>query len=110
MIRRISKNNDLRDIIKSCPSGVVDNIFAIQYYIQGKTEVIDADFEQVGSQLIVTLPSEKLKQLPDGILMRRAYYMVVDETYPDEHYNLEFDDNMDIWLESDPLDNGDSDE
>lgn len=110
MIRRINKNNDLKDIIRSCPSGVIEDIISIKYYIQGKEETIDAEFTQVGRQLIVILPSAKLQQLPDGILMRRAYYMVADESYPDGYYNLEFDDNMNIWLETDPLDNGDSDE
>ena len=109
MIRRISKNNDLRDIIKSCPSGVIDDIIAIRYYIQGKEDYIDATFEKVGSQLIVNLPADVLSTLPDGILMRRAYYMVKDSSYPDGYYNLELEDNMDVWLETDPLDNGDSD-
>jgi hypothetical protein len=98
MIRRISKNNDLRDIIKSCPSGVIEDIYSIKYYIQGYNAYIDASFEQFGSQLIVTLPAADLATLPNGILMRKAYYKVVDEEYPDGYYNLEFEDNMNIWL------------
>ena len=98
MIRRISKNNDLRDIIKSCPSGVIEDIYSIKYYIQGYNAYIDASFEQVGSQLIVNLPAEDLATLPNGILMRKVYYKVVDEEYPDGYYNLELIDNMNIWL------------
>ena len=109
MIRRISKQNDLRDIIKSCPSGVIDDIIAIYYYIQGTDSIITTPFEKVGNQLIVNIPSDLLNTLPDGILMRRAYYMVEDASFPDGYYNLTFDDNMEVWLETDPFDNGDSD-
>ena len=98
MIRRISKKCDLKDIIKSCPSGVIDDIYAIEYYIQGNNVVINASFTQVGNELVVVLPTSQLELLPNGILMRRAFYKVVDTSYPDGYYNLEFEDNMNIWL------------
>ena len=98
MIRRISKNNDLKDMIKSCPSGVIDDIYKIQYYIQGYNVYIDATFSKVGDHLEVILPTSDLETLPNGILMRKAYYKVVDSSYPDGYYNLEFEDNMNIWL------------
>ena len=105
MIRRISKRNDLRDLIKSCPSGVIDDIYAIDYYIQGYNETIQGTFEKKGDILEVILPSTDLETLPNGILMRRAYYKVLDSSYPDGYYNLEFEDNMNVWLgesESEP--------
>ena len=98
MIRRISKKNDLKDIIKSCPSGVIDDIYKIEYYIQGYTTTIEATFSKVNKVLEVILPTEDLQTLPNGILMRKAYYKVVDSSYPDGYYNLEFEDNMNIWL------------
>lgn len=98
MIRRISKNNDLKDMIKSCPSGVIDDIYKIQYYIQGYNVYIDTTFSKVGDHLEVILPTSDLETLPNGILMRKAYYKVVDSSYPDGYYNLEFEDNMNIWL------------
>ena len=82
MIRRISKHNDLKDIIKSCPSGVIDDIYAIEYYIQGNNVVINASFTQVGNELVVVLPTSQLELLPNGILMRRAFYKVVGSSYP----------------------------
>lgn len=105
MIRRISKHNDLKDIIKSCPSGVIDDIYAIEYYIQGHNETIQASFTKTGQVLEVILPSTDLETLPNGILMRRAFYKVLDSSYPDSYYNLQFEDNMNIWLgdaESEP--------
>lgn len=98
MIRRISKHNDLKDIIKSCPSGVIDDIYAIEYYIQGHNETIQASFTKTGQVLEVVLPSTDLETLPNGILMRRAFYKVLDSSYPDGYYNLQFEDNMNIWL------------
>ena len=98
MIRRISKHNDLKDIIKSCPSGVIDDIYAIEYYIQGHNETIQASFTKTGEVLEVVLPSTDLETLPNGILMRRAFYKVLDSSYPDGYYNLQFEDNMNIWL------------
>ena len=98
MIRRISKHNDLKDLIKSCPSGVIDDIYAIEYYIQGYNTVIQASFTKKETMLEVILPSIDLETLPNGILMRRAYYKVVDASYPDGYYNLEFEDNMNVWL------------
>ena len=98
MIRRISKHNDLKDIIKSCPSGVIGDIYAIQYYVQGNNVVIEPSFTDQGTYLEVILPSSELELLPNGILMRRAFYKVLDASYPDGYYNLEFEDNMNIWL------------
>ena len=98
MIRRCSKHCDLKDYIKSCPSGVIDDIYEIRYYIQGHPEYITASFSKVGEQLVAVLPTSQLETLPNGILMRRAFYKVVDTSYPDGYYNLEFEDNMNIWL------------
>lgn len=98
MIRRISKHNDLKDYIKSCPSGVIDDIYKIEYYIQGYNTVIECSFVKSGELLEVTLPTSLLGTLQNGILMRRAYYKVVDSSYPDGYYNLEFEDCMNIWL------------
>ena len=98
MIRRISKHNDLKDLIKSCPSGVIDDIYAIEYYIQGYNTVIQANFTKTGEVLEVILPSVDLETLPNGILMRRAFYKVLDASYPDGYYNLQFEDNMSVWL------------
>ena len=98
MIRRCSKHCDLKDYIKSCPSGVIDDIYEIRYYIQGHPEYITASFSKVGEQLVAVLPTSQLETLPNGILMRRAFYKVIDTSYPDGYYNLEFEDNMNIWL------------
>ena len=111
MIRRISKNNDLKDLIKSCPSGVIDDITEIRYFISGhpETEIV-ATFEKVGSHLEVILPTSDLATLSNGVLMRRALYKVADSAYPDGYYNLEFVDNLDVWLgdeeTQDPFDPG----
>ena len=98
MIRRISKHCDLKDIIKSCPSGVIDDIYAIEYYIQGYNTVIQANFTKKETMLEVIIPSTDLETLPNGILMRRAFYKVLDASYPDGYYNLEFEDNMNVWI------------
>ena len=111
MIRRISKNNDLKDLIKSCPSGVIDDITEIRYFISGhpETEIV-ATFEKVGSHLEAILPTSDLATLSNGVLMRRALYKVTDSSYPDGYYNLEFVDNLDVWLgdeeTQDPFDPG----
>ena len=99
MIRRISKNNDLKDLIKSCPSGVIDDITEIRYFISGhpETEIVAA-FKKVGNHLEAILPTSDLATLSNGVLMRRALYKVVDAAYPDGQYNLEFVDNLDVWL------------
>ena len=99
MIRRISKNNDLKDLIKSCPSGVIDDITEIRYFISGhpETEIVAA-FKKVGNHLEAILPTSDLATLGNGVLMRRALYKVVDAAYPDGQYNLEFVDNLDVWL------------
>ena len=98
MIRRIQITNDLLDVIKSCPSGVIDDIYKIEYYIQGCNTVYDAKFTKEGDCLKVVLPSSELEKLENGILMRRAYYKVSDSSYPDGYYNLTFEDNMNVWL------------
>lgn len=100
MIRRIQKNNDLLDVIKSCPSGVIDDIYKIEYYIQGYNTVYDAKFTKEEDCLNVVLPSSELGKLENGILMRRAYYKVSDSSYPDGSYDLTFEDNMNVWLGS----------
>ena len=100
MIRRIQTTNDLLDVIKSCPSGVIDDIYKIEYYIQGFDTVYDAEFTHEGDCLKVVLPSSELEKLESGILMRRAYYKVSDSSYPDGYYNLTFEDNMNVWLGS----------
>ena len=99
MIRRISKNNDLMDLIKSCPSGVIDDITEIRYFISGhpETEIVAA-FKKVGNHLEAILPTSDLATLSNGVLMRRALYKVTDSSYPDGYYNLEFVDNLDVWL------------
>ena len=98
MIRRIQITNDLLDVIKSCPSGVIDDIYKIEYYIQGFDTVYEAKFTHEGDCLKVVLPSSELEKLENGILMRRAYYKVSDSSYPDGYYNLTFEDNMNVWL------------
>ena len=99
MIRRIAKQNDLKDLIKSCPSGVIDDITEIRYFISGhpETEIV-ASFKKVGNHLEAILPTSDLATLSNGVLMRRALYKVVDAAYPDGQYNLEFVDNLDVWL------------
>ena len=87
--------------MRSCPSGVIDDIYSIQYYTQGNEVLIDASFTKVGRQLEVIIPSSDLELLPDGILMRRAYYRVSDSSYPDGYYNLEFDESTNVWLGND---------
>ena len=98
MIRRLNKHSDLKDLIKSCPSGVIDDIYSIEYYIQGYNTVIQENFTKTGDMLEVIIPSTDLETLPNGILMRRAYYKVLDASYPDGYYNLEFEDNMNVWI------------
>ena len=98
MIRRISRHNDLVDYVRSCPSGVIDDVYKIEYYIQGYNSLIECNFTKKGHQLEVIIPTSQLETLPNGILMRRAYYKVVDSSYPDGYYNLEFEDCMNIWL------------
>ena len=100
MIRRIQTTNDLIDVIKSCPSGVIDDIYKIEYYIQGFDTVYEAEFTHEEDCLKVVLPSSELEKLESGILMRRAYYKVSDSSYPDGYYNLTFEDNMNVWLGS----------
>ena len=105
MIRRITKNNDLKDLIKSCPTGVIDDIYSIRYYIAGNPDVeIEPTFSKVNNHLEVVIPSSLLENLGNGILMRRALYKAADPEYPDGYYDLEFVDNMDVWLGDDEVD------
>lgn len=101
MIRRIKRGSDLRDLIKSCPSGVIDDIYKIEYYIQGYGDTVEAQFTKKGTMLEVILPTSLLEELPNGVLMRRAYYKTTDSSFPDGEYNLEFEDNMGVWLGDD---------
>ena len=101
MIRRIKRSSDLRDLIKSCPSGVIDDIYKIEYYIQGYGDTVEAEFTKKGTMLEVILPTSLLEELPNGVLMRRAYYKTTDSSFPDGEYNLEFEDNMGVWLGDD---------
>lgn len=99
MIRRISKNNDYRDIIKSCPTGVIDDITAIYYFVSGSANTqIEATFTKKGTVLEVILPSSQLKELPNGVLIRRALYSESDPSFPDGEYNLEFVNDLGVWL------------
>ena len=102
MIRVLSKKSDLRDIIKSCPTGVIDDIHTVKYFIEGHPETeYEASFTRKGRYLEVILPSGELEKLSSGILMRRALYRVSDSAYPDGEYNLEFIDNLGVWLGED---------
>ena len=105
MIRRISKNNDYRDIIKSCPSGVIDDIYSVKYFISGHPEVeVEANFTKKGNLLEVILPTSLLEELGNGVLMRRALYSDVDPAFPDGEYNLEFIDDLNVWLGDEEVD------
>ena len=105
MIRKISKKNDYRDIIRSCPSGVIDDIKSIFYFISGHPETeIEANFENVGKFLEVILPTSKLAELGNGVLMRRAVYSTTDSEFPDGEYNLEFVEDMNVWLGDEEVD------
>ena len=100
MIRRISANNDYRDIVRSCPSGVIDDIYAIEYYVKGYDGVYNAAFSKTGHLLEVIIPSSALKTLHSGLLMRRAKYSNEDSSFPDGNYDLEFVESMDVWLDN----------
>ena len=105
MIRRISKNNDYRDIIKSCPSGVIDDIYSVRYFISGHPETeVEASFTKKGNLLEVILPTSLLIELGNGVLMRRALYMNSDSDFPDGEYNLEFIDDLNVWLGDEEVD------
>lgn len=100
MIRRISKNNDLIDYIKSYPKNVIDNVYELRYYIYGKdTQYITPTFTKKGDILEVVIPTSQLQTLTnDGVLYRKAFYKESDVRFPDHYYNLEVVDNMEIWL------------
>ena len=99
MIRRISKNNDYIDIIRSCPERVIDDIYAVKYFIQGRPDVeIEASFTRKGRLLEVILPTSKLSELGNGILMRKSLYRNEDPAFPDGNYDLEFVEDINVWL------------
>lgn len=101
MIRRITKNNDLKDIIKSIPSDVINNIEQVRYYVYGyENKFIAPAFTQEGDILKVIIPAEDLKTLPDGLLYRQCLYNKDDKDYPDGVYNLSITDNLDLWIYS----------
>ena len=101
MVRRFSKNCDLKDIIKSVPDYVVNDITEIQYYVYGyEDDVIIPAMSFEGDIIKVIISSDKLQALPDGLLYRKCFYDKEDAEYPDGQYNLEIVDNMGIWLES----------
>ena len=100
MIRRISNKNDYIDIVRSCPSGVIDDIYEVEYYVDGYSNVYSASFSKKGSLLEVIIPSSALQTLPSGLLMRRAKYRNEDPSFPDGNYDLEFVEDMNVWLES----------
>ena len=101
MIRRITKNNDLKDIIRSIPSDVINNIEEVRYYVYGyEDKFIAPEFTQEGDILKVIIPAEDLDTLPDGLLYRQCFYTKNDEDYPDGEYNLSITDNLELWIYS----------
>ena len=99
MIRRISKNNDYLDIVRGCPTGILDDVYSIKYFISGHPETeIEATFERSSRYLEVVLPSSDLKTLGNGILVRKSLYKKANDSYPDGYYNLEFVESLDVWL------------
>ena len=101
MIRRITKNNDLKDIIRSIPSDVINNIEEVRYYVYGyENKFIAPEFTQEGDILKVIIPAEDLETLPDGLLYRQCFYNKDDADYPDGVYNLSITDNLELWIYS----------
>ena len=101
MIRRITKNNDLKDIIRSIPSDVINNINEVRYYVYGyENKFIAPEFTQEGDILKVIIPAEDLETLPDGLLYRQCFYNKDDADYPDGVYNLSITDNLELWIYS----------
>ena len=101
MIRRITKNNDLKDIIRSIPSDVINNIEQVRYYVYGyENKFIAPEFTQEGDILKVIIPAEDLETLPDGLLYRQCFYNKDDADYPDGVYNLSITDNLELWIYS----------
>ena len=101
MIRRITKNNDLKDIIRSIPSEVINNINEVRYYVYGyENKFIAPEFTQEGDILKVIIPAEDLETLPDGLLYRQCFYNKDDADYPDGVYNLSITDNLELWIYS----------
>lgn len=102
MIKRLNRNNDLRDYIYEIPKGIIDRIHTVKYYIYGHEEVsITPSFEKKGEILTVIIPAEDLVNLPEGMLYRKEYYSESDERYQDESYDLELVQSLDIWLYGD---------
>lgn len=97
MIQRISKSNDLKDVLLEYRPEIVEHIFKIEYYVGDVCQEFDIDRE--GTVVSIRLDAEKLKNFPDGILYRKVYYNTIDERYPDQRYDLVSVDCMDIWLE-----------
>ncbi len=101
MIRRILKNTDLKDIIRSIPSDVINNIEQVRYYVYGyENKFIAPEFTQEGDILKVIIPAEDLETLPDGLLYRQCFYNKQDADYPDGVYNLSITDNLELWIYS----------
>lgn len=101
MIRRITKNTDLKDIIRSIPSDVINNIEQVRYYVYGyENKFIAPEFTQEGDILKVIIPAEDLKTLPDGLFYRQCLYNKDDVDYPDGEYNLSITDNLELWIYS----------
>lgn len=107
MIRRISKYNDLKDVITAKQPNVISNVDWIGYFIQGYPDnVIEPEWSVSGEVINVIIPTDLLANLTNGILMRRVSYREENSTYPDGYYNLEIEDNMNIWLGDEPVDKG----
>ena len=101
MIRRITKTCDLKDIIRSIPPDVINNIEQVRYYVYGyENKFIAPEFTQEGDILKVIIPAEDLETLPDGLLYRKCFYNKEDADYPDGVYNLSITDNLDLWIYS----------
>ena len=107
MIRRISKYNDLKDIITAKQPNVIENVDDIWYYIQGYPDnTISPEWSVSGEVINVIIPTDLLEELPNGILMRIVHYHKENADYPDGYYDLEIEDNMGIWLGEDESDKG----
>ena len=107
MIRRISKYNDLKDVITAKQPNVIENVDEIWYYIQGYPDnTISPEWSVSGEVINVIIPTDLLEELPNGILMRIVHYHKENADYPDGYYDLEIEDNMGIWLGEDESDTG----
>lgn len=107
MIRRISKYNDLKDVITAKQPNVIENVDDIWYYIQGYPDnTISPEWSVSGEVINAIIPTDLLEELPNGILMRIVHYHKENADYPDGYYDLEIEDNMGIWLGEDESDKG----